>query len=312
MKFPFWVFDSASDPSALTEFQQQANEHLCLFRGHEEDYLKNVAPFLFDFDWKSKFTTRLISKNWGMSNTVGINSNDGFSYIFKHLRKFLMVKTEDGQQLYFRFYDPRVLRIFLPTCDASQLKEFFGPVEEFICEDEDPAFALIFSLDKGNLVTERMPAETLFPGLEKEHNETIPAPESNRVVPPKKESSFAEQPLEYAEFDGDPELMKSYLSGIPIDKLADAFSVVQNFYVLRKQGGSGGFVFSFSQDTGSFIAEEVSDEVLASRLMAAEKKREENQKAFSQSILKTKKKQDETQVPGDEPKKSKTWSWLKI
>jgi hypothetical protein len=73
-----------------------------------------------------------------------------------------MVQTEDKEELYFRFYDPRVLRIFLPTCDEDQLNEFFGPVDYFVCEDEDPAFALAFTLKDGELKTERMPKEDLI------------------------------------------------------------------------------------------------------------------------------------------------------
>jgi hypothetical protein len=34
-------------------------------------------------------------------------------------RRFLRVKDEDG--LVFRFYDPRVMRVYLPTCAAGEL-----------------------------------------------------------------------------------------------------------------------------------------------------------------------------------------------
>jgi hypothetical protein len=55
----------------------------------------------------------------------------------KALRRFLIVKTENGQRLLFRFYDLRVLRTFLPTCDSGQRKEFFGPIQSFVAESED-------------------------------------------------------------------------------------------------------------------------------------------------------------------------------
>ena len=42
----------------------------------------------------------------------------------------------DGTPLYFRYYDPRVLRIFLPTCSAAQLKQMFGPVDAFLAESD--------------------------------------------------------------------------------------------------------------------------------------------------------------------------------
>ena len=34
----------------------------------------------------------------------------------------------------FRFYDPAILRAFLPTCDASQLAAMFGPIEAYLIE----------------------------------------------------------------------------------------------------------------------------------------------------------------------------------
>jgi hypothetical protein len=83
-------------------------------------------------------------------------------HLYKHFRKFLIVKTEEGDELYFRFYDPRVLRIFLPSCDKEQLKEFFGPVSYFVCEDEDPGTGLIFSLEKNVLKTEKVTKEAVM------------------------------------------------------------------------------------------------------------------------------------------------------
>jgi hypothetical protein len=34
----------------------------------------------------------------------------------------------------FRFYDPRVLSVFLPTCLPEQITEMFGPVTHFFVE----------------------------------------------------------------------------------------------------------------------------------------------------------------------------------
>jgi hypothetical protein len=40
--------------------------------------------------------------------------------------------------MYFRFYDPRVLRSFLPTCTEPECAEFFGPIGRFVMEAEQP------------------------------------------------------------------------------------------------------------------------------------------------------------------------------
>ena len=54
-----------------------------------------------------------------------------------HLRKIFIVEDDEGQEYFFRYYDPRVLRTFLPTCSKCQLDEFFGPIEVAICESSD-------------------------------------------------------------------------------------------------------------------------------------------------------------------------------
>jgi len=63
-----------------------------------------------------------------------------------------MVHDEAGKPLYFRFYDPRVLRTYLPTCNASELAQIFGPVECYVQEGEDPGVLLRFRQAGGKLV----------------------------------------------------------------------------------------------------------------------------------------------------------------
>jgi hypothetical protein len=122
-----------------------------LYRGRSEESLSSVAPYLFTLDKESEFTRWYFEKGWGDSWGVLVYSSEDMKTLVKHFRQFLMVKTEDGEELYFRFYDPRVLSVFLPTCDQKQLNEFFGPVDYFICEGENPDFSSVFSLINGLL-----------------------------------------------------------------------------------------------------------------------------------------------------------------
>jgi hypothetical protein len=85
----------------------------------------------------SHFADWVVEHGAGNSWGIVLQSDKEAEVIYRHLRKFLIVTTEEGKELYFRFYDPRVLRVFLPTCDTEQLLEFFGPVEAFILEDEE-------------------------------------------------------------------------------------------------------------------------------------------------------------------------------
>ena len=53
-----------------------------------------------------------------------------------HFRKLLTVYDPNGKPLLFRYYDPRVLRVYLPTCNAEELATIFGPINSYLLEDE--------------------------------------------------------------------------------------------------------------------------------------------------------------------------------
>jgi len=137
---------------------------------------------------------------WGNSWGIPFRSTYEMPDLHKHFRKFLKVDTEDGQQMYFRFYDPRVLRIFLPNSEAGQVREFFGPVEYFIAEDEDPATFTKYSQINGALKTQRttladvykppvkvevVTEETIPEIIETKQPKAIPAADSSKNNTPK-------------------------------------------------------------------------------------------------------------------------------
>ncbi len=57
----------------------------------------------------------------------------------------------------FRYYDPRVLRVYLPTCLAPELRTVFGPVRRFLLESEDPALMLEYRFDGFKLIAREVP-----------------------------------------------------------------------------------------------------------------------------------------------------------
>ena len=54
-----------------------------------------------------------------------------------------------GKDMYFRLYDPRVLRVFLPTCTPDELTDFFGPIGTFLIESDKPAHGWLCSREPG-------------------------------------------------------------------------------------------------------------------------------------------------------------------
>ena len=103
---------------------------------------------------ESPFITTLVEQGRGKSWGVFLTCAEPLEALRHHFRHFLMVKLPDRKQVYFRFYDPRVLRLFLPTCDAEQIRLLFRPIQYYIMEDENPDSLLRFS-NKGRGVGRR-------------------------------------------------------------------------------------------------------------------------------------------------------------
>ncbi|MFN0032712.1 MAG: DUF4123 domain-containing protein [Flavobacteriales bacterium] len=150
------LIDGARTESNLIPLLSVNPNNASLYKGRSEEALSDFAPYLFTLEPKTDFSKFYFEKGWGDAWGILVQSNSTFDDLYKHFRKFLIVKTEEGKELYFRFYDPRVLRIFLPTCDKQQLIEFFGPVKQYILEDEDAQFAIRFWLENGELRNERI------------------------------------------------------------------------------------------------------------------------------------------------------------
>lgn len=150
------------DAARLEHHMEKAKElnpnHSSLYKGRSEEYLADVAPYLFTvsdtrfFDWYIEF-------GWGNAWGVVVLAYAAFEETYRHFRKFLIVDTEDGQRLYFRFYDPRVLKTFLLSCNRGQVIEFFGPIESFIVEGDTKEEAVRFWQQNGDLKHEVMPVE---------------------------------------------------------------------------------------------------------------------------------------------------------
>jgi hypothetical protein len=70
----------------------------------------------------------------------------------RHFRRFLRVKDARDKVLYFRYYDPRVLRAYLPGCTPGDLHAVFGPVLTYLVESRDPEKILVFRRGGSDLV----------------------------------------------------------------------------------------------------------------------------------------------------------------
>lgn len=147
------VLDGASIDDLLPVFEELAPEYICLYRGELDEELAACAPYLVKLEEDSEFTDWIVAEGWSNHWGIFASSDAEMKEVRKHFRTFLIVKDPDGKQIYFRYYDPRVLRIFLPTCLPHELDQLFGPLSAYHCEDEDPGNLLSFSRRNGELKT---------------------------------------------------------------------------------------------------------------------------------------------------------------
>ena len=153
----FAVLDAARDPRVLAFVGKADGEVQSLYEGPKGQKLAEVAPYLVRFFPHSVSLSALIAEGWGQSWGIFLTSPDSFHLVRRHLRRFLQVKTEQGRALLFRFYDPRVLRVFLPTCDPQQTEQMFGEIRCFMMEEEGGEALLRFSNDGQAVKREVLP-----------------------------------------------------------------------------------------------------------------------------------------------------------
>ncbi len=145
------ILDGARMGENLRSATEMQPNYVSLLHGENKINLAEVAPYLFQFGARTKFGNWLLNHGWGNAWGIFIVSQVSLEQLRLHLRKFLIVEDEDHKKLFFRYYDPRVLRTTLQTFDSLVLRKLFGPIEEWIAEDQDPLYCLRFKLNQAEL-----------------------------------------------------------------------------------------------------------------------------------------------------------------
>jgi hypothetical protein len=145
------VLDGAGIANLLDKlYAEPQPEFVCLLRGELKPDMAEVAPYLVRLERDSEFFEWVLSA-WGDAWGIFVVAPDSLDLgaMRRHLRKLNLVTGPRGATLLFRYYDPRVLRTLLPTCDLQQRNEIFGPICRILVEAEVPSSCLAFSLAKG-------------------------------------------------------------------------------------------------------------------------------------------------------------------
>ena len=156
----FCLLDAARGPEVHNLIREAKERCQCLFEGKSAKELEAYAPYLIQLPRGAELLKALLVRGWDKGWASYFTSGSTFEQLRHHFRKFLFV-NRDGNvngsgEAYFRFYDPRVLRIFLPTCNSAEVVEFFGPVDTWILESNLPAQFVSLSQQHGVLSISRI------------------------------------------------------------------------------------------------------------------------------------------------------------
>lgn len=132
----YLLLDGARDPAILAWLEGSRLERDCLYAGVLIPRLKAAAPWLVRLEAGCAESLELLGLGWGKAWGIALRvpARVSMAELRRHCKKFLRVRTEDRRVLMFRFYDPRVLSVFLPTCDAAQYRALLGPVQRLVVE----------------------------------------------------------------------------------------------------------------------------------------------------------------------------------
>ncbi|HEY3820073.1 MAG TPA: DUF4123 domain-containing protein [Polyangiaceae bacterium] len=158
------VLDGARDPLVFMMVRACGLPHACLYAGRIPPELAKVAPYVVEVRRDHPFLEALLERGWGKSWGVFATAPCDLEAMRRHLRHFLRVQREDGKTMVFRYYDPRVLRVYLPTCTEAELTTFFGPVSRFVLEDGgDGSRAVVFARGGGAWSTSKVALQSDAP-----------------------------------------------------------------------------------------------------------------------------------------------------
>ena len=149
----FVLIDPSRNPGLLTIAQGLTDEGACLFIGDARQEFEDDAPWLFRCDESGEFVRYLVGKGLGRRWSVFVESDLEFAQIFTHFRKFVKVVDGDGDQIFWRFYDPMIISGQLPFLTIEQRQHFLSGIARLGTEMGEYGFAWFHNSGDGRLST---------------------------------------------------------------------------------------------------------------------------------------------------------------
>jgi hypothetical protein len=135
----YMLLDGARDKRIVPMVRSSGLPFECLYTGPLSPALMAAAPYLVQISPESRFFGQVVPRAWGNAWGMFVVAKPDVTLqaLRRHFRTLLRVQDEMGRVMAFRFYDPRVARVYLPTCTAQERAKFFGPIQSLAWESAD-------------------------------------------------------------------------------------------------------------------------------------------------------------------------------
>jgi hypothetical protein len=147
----YCILDGASVDALPMRLYETNTPNYCLFRGELEPDVLYAAPYVAVLLPGSTFSEWVFSESSGKHWGIYAHCRYSIKEMRRHCRALINVYDEKGNPLIFRYYDPRVLRKFLPTCNGDELETLFGKIETLFAETEDGNTLTAYRLENEQL-----------------------------------------------------------------------------------------------------------------------------------------------------------------
>jgi hypothetical protein len=146
----YGIVDSARNEDVFRYLITGGTRYKSLFEGTMDEQSYGVSGFLVECKKESPLFKWMTTEAWGDSCCIFFTSKASFDDLFRHFQKFNRVYLEGDEVVLFRYYDPRVLKTYLPTCTKAEIDLFFGQIENFYTENKNPEIMSVFKKNKSN------------------------------------------------------------------------------------------------------------------------------------------------------------------
>ena len=131
------VIDASRSPMTIpATLQAMTDKVACLYRGQALEEFGDDTAWVAAINLDESVLDWLIDNGFGKRWSIFLRSPLQLADIVRHLRKFTVIQDDQGTAHFFRFYDPRTLRQYLPVFTTEQSAAFFKGVQAWYCEND--------------------------------------------------------------------------------------------------------------------------------------------------------------------------------